>query len=83
MCSKDVDGNSNNGSATLSRFSILVGFLCALSYFGAFVGTGWVYTKESYRLTNLNLYTSVTFKIGLWRACHSFKKINASISKYI
>lgn len=82
MCSKDEDGNGNS-SSVLSRVSILVGFICASSYFVAFVGNGWVYTKESYRLTNLNLYASVTFKIGLWKTCHSFQRINSTISKYL
>lgn len=83
MCSKDVDGHAYGKVTGLSRFSIFVSFICASCYCAAFVGSGWVHTKEPYRLTNLNLYTSVTFNIGLWKACHSFKRINSTISKYV
>ncbi|XP_046667099.1 uncharacterized protein LOC124358894 [Homalodisca vitripennis] len=66
----------SSSSGSLSRLSITVGLLSLVTLVTAFVSNVWVFTREPVTLPNTHSSTTITFKIGFWRACPSVKKVN-------
>lgn len=70
-----------NSSKALSRLGLLWGLLSLATLLTAFVSNVWLYTKEPIRLNN-DVSTTVTFKIGLWKVCPTYKRTNVTHCKY-
>uniref|UniRef100_A0A8D8UX95 Voltage-dependent calcium channel gamma-5 subunit n=1 Tax=Cacopsylla melanoneura TaxID=428564 RepID=A0A8D8UX95_9HEMI len=64
---------------SLSGLSILCGLLSLGTLLTAFVSNVWIYTKEPVLLPSTDLQTTVSFRIGLWRVCPTYKRINSTI----
>ncbi|KAL1452575.1 hypothetical protein WDU94_006793 [Cyamophila willieti] len=62
---------------SLSGLSILCGLLSLGTLLTAFVSNVWIYTKEPVLLPSTDLQTTVSFRIGLWRVCPTYKRINS------
>lgn len=72
----------SKNSKTLSWLGVLWGLLSLATLLTAFLSSVWLYTKEPIRFPNNDVLTTVTFKIGLWRICPTFKRTNATPRKY-
>lgn len=72
----------SKNSKTLSWLGVLWGLLSLATLLTAFLSNVWLYTKEPIRFSNNDILTTVTFKIGLWRICPTFKRANATPCKY-
>ncbi|XP_026677707.1 uncharacterized protein LOC113466466 [Diaphorina citri] len=66
---------------SLSSVSLLCGFLSLGTLLTAFVSNVWIYTKEPVKLPSSDIQTTVLFRIGLWRVCPTYKRINSTIGK--
>ncbi|KAI5723242.1 hypothetical protein M8J76_003315 [Diaphorina citri] len=64
---------------SLSSVSLLCGFLSLGTLLTAFVSNVWIYTKEPVKLPSSDIQTTVLFRIGLWRVCPTYKRINSTI----
>jgi hypothetical protein len=71
MCPRPRERRSG---AQLSRLSLLLGFVSTATLITAFVSNVWIYTKEPVKLPNVDVATTVTFKIGFWRVCPQLKR---------
>jgi len=71
MCPRPRERRSG---AQLSRLSLLLGFVSMATLVTAFVSNVWIYTREPVKLPNVDLATTVTFKIGFWRVCPQLKR---------
>ncbi|XP_054257088.1 voltage-dependent calcium channel gamma-7 subunit-like [Macrosteles quadrilineatus] len=66
----------SSSSGSLSRLGITLGLLSLVTLVTAFVSNVWVYTQEPVIVPVTHASTTITFRIGFWRACPSVSRVN-------